>query len=186
MRDRPTGVRPRLRLRDAARLSRGPAARDRPTALTFSDAARLSGGKTLVHCRVGVSRSTTMVLAYVMAHLDLGLVESYLLVRSRRLNIVIQPHLLFLWELRGWETFLHRGKQAQIQLLRGRVGSPDLVRGELPREASHKLSVLSIRGSSTRSDSNSGSYRSARSSPAQQYGRRRASQPLWSYSCLRR
>ncbi|GAC97291.1 hypothetical protein PHSY_004876 [Pseudozyma hubeiensis SY62] len=135
-------------------------------AVQFIEAARLSGGKTLVHCRVGVSRSTTMVLAYVMAHLDLGLVESYLLVRSRRLNIVIQPHLLFLWELRGWESFLHRAKQAQIQLLRGRVGSPDLVRGELPREASHKLSVLSIRGSSNRSDSNSGSYRSARSSPA--------------------
>uniref|UniRef100_V5EMP3 Protein tyrosine phosphatase n=1 Tax=Kalmanozyma brasiliensis (strain GHG001) TaxID=1365824 RepID=V5EMP3_KALBG len=65
-------------------------------AVQFIEAARLAGGKVLVHCRVGVSRSTTIVLAYVMAHLDLGLVESYLLVRSRRLNIVIQPHLLFL------------------------------------------------------------------------------------------
>lgn len=100
-------------------------------AVQFIESARLSGGKVLVHCRVGVSRSTTVVLAYVMAHLDLGLMESYLLVRSRRLNIVIQPHLLFLWELRGWETFLFRAKQTQIELVRGRVGSAELARGEL-------------------------------------------------------
>lgn len=135
-------------------------------AVQFIEAARLSGGKVLVHCRVGVSRSTTIVLAYVMAHLDLGLVESYLLVRSRRLNIVIQPHLLFLWELRGWESFLQRAKQAQVNLLRGRVHSPDLARNELPREASHALSALTIRSNPARSDGDSGSYKSAWSSPA--------------------
>ncbi|SPO24880.1 related to protein tyrosine phosphatase PPS1 [Ustilago trichophora] len=135
-------------------------------AVQFIEAARLSGGKVLVHCRVGVSRSTTIVLAYVMAHLDLGLVESYLLVRSRRLNIVIQPHLLFLWELRGWETFLYKAKQAQINLLRGDHGSPGLVRSELPREASRALSALSIRSSTARSDEGSGSYKSAWSSPS--------------------
>ncbi|SJX61071.1 related to protein tyrosine phosphatase PPS1 [Sporisorium reilianum f. sp. reilianum] len=141
-------------------------------AVQFIEAARLSGGKVLVHCRVGVSRSTTIVLAYVMAHLDLGLVESYLLVRSRRLNIVIQPHLLFLWELRGWETFLWRAKQAQIRLLCGRLDSADASRSELPREASNALSALSIRSGggggagSARSEGDSGSYRSAWSSPA--------------------
>lgn len=75
-------------------------------AVEYIENARRSGGKVLVHCRVGVSRSTTIVLAYVMAHLDMSLVESYLMVRSRRLSILIQPHLLFFWELRGWETFL--------------------------------------------------------------------------------
>lgn len=135
-------------------------------AVQFIEAARLSGGKVLVHCRVGVSRSTTIVLAYVMAHLDLGLVESYLLVRSRRLNIVIQPHLLFLWELRGFETYLYRAKQAQINLLRGRQGSPDLVPSELSRETSQALSALSIRNTGTpRSEEGSGSYKSAWSSP---------------------
>ncbi|KAK0552716.1 tyrosine/serine/threonine protein phosphatase pps1 [Tilletia horrida] len=78
----------------------------------YIERARRAGGKVLVHCRVGVSRSATIVLAYVMAHLDLGLVEAYLLVRSRRLNILIQPHLLFFWELRGWEKVL-ADKKAQ-------------------------------------------------------------------------
>lgn len=82
-------------------------------AVEFMDQARRTGGKVLVHCRVGVSRSSTIVLAYVMAHLGVSLVQAYLLVRSRRLNILIQPHLLFFWELRGWEAYLVR--QARVR-----------------------------------------------------------------------
>ncbi|KAK0528384.1 tyrosine/serine/threonine protein phosphatase pps1 [Tilletia horrida] len=80
----------------------------------YIESARRSGGKVLVHCRVGVSRSATIVLAYAMAHLDLSLVEAYLLVRSRRLNILIQPHLLFFWELRSWEKCLSDQKQLRM------------------------------------------------------------------------
>ncbi|PWN41790.1 hypothetical protein IE81DRAFT_347978 [Ceraceosorus guamensis] len=95
-------------------------------AVEYIESARRSGGAVLVHCRVGVSRSSTIVLAYVMAHLDLNLVESYLLVRSRRLNILIQPHLLFFWELRGWETYLARQKAKRIALLsRSKGNSPE-------------------------------------------------------------
>ncbi|WFD44429.1 hypothetical protein MPSI1_003097 [Malassezia psittaci] len=75
-------------------------------AVGFIEQARKSGGRALVHCRIGVSRSSTMVIAYIMAHLDITLIDAYLLVRSRRLNVLIQPHLLFFWELRGWETAL--------------------------------------------------------------------------------
>ena len=51
-----------------------------------------------------------------MAHLDLNLVESYLLVRSRRLSVLIQPNLLFFWELRGWETYLERLRKGEERL----------------------------------------------------------------------
>ena len=84
-------------------------------AVEYIEAARLAGGRVLVHCRAGVSRSSTTVLAYVMAHLDVNLIEAYLFVRSRRLNILIQPHLLFFWELRGWEATLARLKDAQAE-----------------------------------------------------------------------
>ncbi|WFD22819.1 hypothetical protein MEQU1_001496 [Malassezia equina] len=77
----------------------------------YIEQARLSGGRVLVHCRVGVSRSASTVIAYVMAHMDWSLMESYLYVRSRRLNVLIQPHVLFLWELRGWEIYLTHLKQ---------------------------------------------------------------------------
>ncbi|KAG0141559.1 hypothetical protein CROQUDRAFT_685151 [Cronartium quercuum f. sp. fusiforme G11] len=77
-----------------------------PSTLAFIERARVNGGKVLVHCRVGVSRSATVVIAYVMAHCNVDLAAAYLLVRSRRLNILIQPNLVFMWALRRWEAQL--------------------------------------------------------------------------------
>ncbi|KAF8837479.1 hypothetical protein BDN67DRAFT_198128 [Paxillus ammoniavirescens] len=70
---------------------------------TWIEKARLSGGQVLVHCRVGVSRSATVTIAYVMQHLGLSLVEAYLVVRSRRLSVLIQPNMRLLYNLLGWE-----------------------------------------------------------------------------------
>ncbi|KIM40666.1 hypothetical protein M413DRAFT_28455 [Hebeloma cylindrosporum] len=70
------------------------------------DRARLEGGQVLVHCRVGVSRSATVTIAYVMKHLGLPLVDAYLIVRSRRLSVLIQPNMRLLYNLCGWEIKL--------------------------------------------------------------------------------
>ncbi|KAH9448542.1 hypothetical protein Pst134EA_027852 [Puccinia striiformis f. sp. tritici] len=72
-------------------------------AMAFIEKCRLAGGKVLVHCRVGVSRSATVVIGYVMKHLKMDLASAYLMVRSRRLNILIQPNLLFMWGLKRLE-----------------------------------------------------------------------------------
>ncbi|KAI0925509.1 hypothetical protein AcV5_008226 [Taiwanofungus camphoratus] len=72
------------------------------------DRAREDGGKVLVHCRVGVSRSATVTIAYVMKHLGLPLVDAYLIVRSRRLSVLIQPNMRLLYNLLGWEVKLAR------------------------------------------------------------------------------
>ncbi|KAJ7195646.1 hypothetical protein GGX14DRAFT_474604 [Mycena pura] len=68
--------------------------------------ARQEGGHVLVHCRVGVSRSATVTIAYVMKHLSLPLVDAYLIVRSRRLSVLIQPNMRLLYNLCGWEIKL--------------------------------------------------------------------------------
>ncbi|KAJ3530575.1 hypothetical protein NMY22_g8515 [Coprinellus aureogranulatus] len=70
------------------------------------DKAREEGGQVLVHCRVGVSRSATVTIAYVMKHLSLPLVDAYLIVRSRRLSVLIQPNMRLLYNLCGWEIKL--------------------------------------------------------------------------------
>ncbi|GMM32741.1 tyrosine/serine/threonine protein phosphatase [Saccharomycopsis crataegensis] len=54
---------------------------------------------TLVHCKVGVSRSATVVISYLMRFLGLRLEAAYLFVRVRRLNIIIQPNLKLCYEL---------------------------------------------------------------------------------------
>ena len=55
--------------------------------------------KILIHCRVGVSRSATVVIAEIMNRLKINLPMAYLYVRVRRLNIIIQPNLRFMYEL---------------------------------------------------------------------------------------
>lgn len=150
-------------------------------AVEYIEAARRSGGSVLVHCRVGVSRSTTIVLAYAMAHLDLSLVESYLLVRSRRLSILIQPHLLFFWELRGWETFLagqklkrkltksqHQGQDGDVELSDRQQQADEMGGGSLTPGAGEQrfladhpfaLAALSLQGPPSQ-------HRNASSSPS--------------------
>lgn len=94
-----------------------------PAAMEFIERTRRAGGKVLVHCRVGVSRSATVVIGYVMAHCDIDLASAYLLVRSRRLNILIQPNLVFMWALRKWEsqlTYFELSKPIQ-QIVEGAV-----------------------------------------------------------------
>ncbi|KAF9908622.1 tyrosine/serine/threonine protein phosphatase pps1 [Linnemannia zychae] len=77
--------------------------------VAFVDEARKNNTRVLIHCRVGVSRSATIVIAYLMAHYNLSLVDAYLLVRARRLSVIIQPNLLFMYELLQWEQRL-KGK----------------------------------------------------------------------------
>lgn len=61
-----------------------------------------------MHCRVGVSRSATICIAEVMRALDLSFPRAYCFVRARRLNVIIQPHLRFAYELLKWEETLQR------------------------------------------------------------------------------
>lgn len=90
----------------------------------WMEKAREEGGKILVHCRVGVSRSATVTIAYVMKHLALPLVDAYLVVRSRRLNVLIQPNMRLLYDLCGWEVELARERSG---------GDTDKLRSELAR-----------------------------------------------------
>lgn len=53
----------------------------------------------LIHCRIGVSRSASLVIASVMKYLDMDVVESYMFVRVKRFNVIIQPNLRIFYEL---------------------------------------------------------------------------------------
>ncbi|SCU97145.1 LAME_0F18690g1_1 [Lachancea meyersii CBS 8951] len=72
-------------------------------ALSFIDECYKRDEKVLVHCMVGVSRSATVCIAECMRRLDCDILRAYLYVRVRRLNIIIQPNLMFVYELCKWQ-----------------------------------------------------------------------------------
>ncbi|CAI4212724.1 unnamed protein product [Parascedosporium putredinis] len=82
--------------------------------LEFIERGRKNGTATLVHCRVGVSRSATICIAEVMRTLELSFPRAYCFVRARRLNVIIQPHLRFAYELLKWEETLRSRGQDKV------------------------------------------------------------------------
>lgn len=63
----------------------------------------INAGPTLVHCVMGISRSSTLVLAYVMFHKKLNLKDAFNFVYKKR---QISPNLGFLAELVKYEKTL--------------------------------------------------------------------------------
>lgn len=82
---------------------------------SITERGRRNGTATLVHCRVGVSRSATICIAEVMKELKLSVPRAYSFVRARRLNVIIQPHLRFAYELLKWEELLQLHWNGKIQ-----------------------------------------------------------------------
>ncbi|KAF9437346.1 Dual specificity protein phosphatase 10 [Entomortierella beljakovae] len=80
---------------------------DFPTAFALIDEAlaRNNGkGKALVHCQLGVSRSASLVIAYVMKSLGMSLNEAYDFVKER--SGVISPNMSLMYQLAEYEKSL--------------------------------------------------------------------------------
>lgn len=59
----------------------------------FIDDCRVDGGTVLVHCMAGVSRSATVVLAYLVWKQNLTVAQAFKLVRAKR---YINPNIGFM------------------------------------------------------------------------------------------
>ncbi|XP_074562844.1 dual specificity protein phosphatase 1-like, partial [Curcuma longa] len=70
----------------------------------FIDEGRSSGGSVLVHCFAGMSRSVTIVLAYLMKKNHITLHEALSLVRSKRPHVA--PNHGFMTQLENFEKSL--------------------------------------------------------------------------------
>ncbi|KAJ8105731.1 hypothetical protein ONZ43_g7307 [Nemania bipapillata] len=102
--------------------------------LEFIDRGRRKGTATLVHCRVGVSRSATICIAEVMRSLNMSFPRAYCFVRARRLNVIIQPHLRFAYELLKWEELLQATRQGDSSTSELEKAGRELEWGEIARE----------------------------------------------------
>ncbi|EGV60515.1 tyrosine/serine/threonine protein phosphatase pps1 [Yamadazyma tenuis] len=63
--------------------------------------------KTFYHCQIGVSRSASLVIASLMRFQKLSLIESYMITRINRFNIIIQPNLRIFYDLYLYENYLN-------------------------------------------------------------------------------
>ncbi|XP_037815179.1 dual specificity protein phosphatase 19 [Lucilia sericata] len=71
-------------------------------AFDFIEAVRLINGRILVHCNAGVSRSATIVIAYLMQFHNMDFDMAYKQVKSQR--ECIQPNAGFLKQLKGFKN----------------------------------------------------------------------------------
>lgn len=73
-----------------------------PQAIAFIDSVKQTGGRVLVHCHAGISRSATICLAYLIHAQRVRLDEAFDFVKRRRQ--VISPNLAFMGQLLQFET----------------------------------------------------------------------------------
>jgi serine/threonine/tyrosine-interacting-like protein 1 len=88
-----------------------------PSVILFMVEALGNGGRVLVHCNLGISRSSTLVLAYLMysRHWTLGL--AYKFVRERR--PLVHPNTGFMTQLLSLEEMLFGSKITTYEDLHG-------------------------------------------------------------------
>ena len=65
------------------------------------DEARKNEGKVLVHCQAGISRSPTIVIAYLMKTKNLNQIEAYSEVH--KIRPIIDPNMSFRCQLVEYE-----------------------------------------------------------------------------------
>lgn len=68
--------------------------KDFELAFQFIDDARASGGKVLVHCMMGISRSATIVIAYLMNRYAMSLSDAYRYCKLLRPEIGPNNHFM--------------------------------------------------------------------------------------------
>ncbi|KAK5635018.1 hypothetical protein RRF57_010730 [Xylaria bambusicola] len=69
-----------------------------------------------------------------MRSLSLSFPRAYCFVRARRLNVIIQPHLRFAYELLKWEELLQTTRQPDNPASEFERGGRELEWGEIARE----------------------------------------------------
>ena len=75
-----------------------------PEAFQFIEEARMSGQRVLVHCHAGMSRSVTVILAYLMKHYNHTLDSAYEHVKQIKSDI--SPNFSFMGQLLEYECTL--------------------------------------------------------------------------------
>ncbi|XP_063818706.1 dual specificity protein phosphatase 5 [Pseudophryne corroboree] len=77
-------------------------------AIDFIDTVRRAGGRVLVHCEAGISRSPTICMAYLMKTKSFRLEEAFEYIKQRR--SLISPNFSFMGQLLHYESEIFASK----------------------------------------------------------------------------
>jgi len=61
--------------------------------------------KLLIHCQMGMNRSPTMVMGFLMKYENITFHQAWRKVKKKR--IIVQPHAKYIRQLRTWDMYLH-------------------------------------------------------------------------------
>ncbi|XP_075043816.1 uncharacterized protein LOC142103620 [Mixophyes fleayi] len=93
-------------------------------AFEFIEEAQQEGKGVLIHCQAGVSRSATVVIAYLMKHTLMTVGDAYKFVKGKR--PIISPNLNFMGQLLEFESDLNAGVTPRILVPRLRGVETDV------------------------------------------------------------
>ncbi|OQR68473.1 dual specificity phosphatase [Tropilaelaps mercedesae] len=88
------------------------------------DAIR-AGGKVVVHCMAGVSRSCSIVLAYLVKYRNMTLREAFKFVRERR--SIVHPNYGFFRQLIEFEREIRISCEPSVKMVKLNEGSSEMV-----------------------------------------------------------
>jgi len=77
-------------------------------AFEFIEEALRQQSAVLIHCQAGISRSSTILIAFIMYRSTLSMLQAYKFVKSKRQ--IISPNLNFMGQLLEFEQKLQRGE----------------------------------------------------------------------------
>lgn len=87
---------------------------DLPTLMAFMDRRiQLQNKRVLVHCQQGVSRSASLVIAYIMKHEALDVNEAYTYVKRKSSHV--GPNMSLIYQLCEWGKTLQKSKSTALQ-----------------------------------------------------------------------
>ncbi|XP_078080992.1 protein phosphatase Slingshot homolog 2-like isoform X2 [Mustelus asterias] len=87
----------------------------------FISKAKKNGSKCLVHCKMGISRSASTVIAYAMKEYGWNLDKAYSFVKEKR--TVTKPNISFMRQLEEYQGILLASKQRHNKLWRSHSDS---------------------------------------------------------------
>ncbi|OWK08017.1 DUSP5, partial [Cervus elaphus hippelaphus] len=95
-------------------------------AIDFIDCVREKGGKVLVHCEAGISRSPTICMAYLMKTKQFHLKDAFDYIKQRR--SVVSPNFGFMGQLLQYESeILPSTPTPQAPSCQGEAAGPSLL-----------------------------------------------------------